>query len=93
MFGNLLSIANEAHDANVILIVFYYHFVFFKLTNKNVRLRKMLVFHPNYPNSSHIFINSLKAPEGVFLPYQDIINWPSILFIKPMVSADFEVAL
>ena len=34
----------------------------------------MLVFHPNYPNPSHVFINSLTAPEGVFLPYQDIIN-------------------
>ena len=61
MFGIPLSIVNEAHDANVILIMFYYHFVFLKLTNKNVRLRKMLVFHPT-------------APEGVFLPYQDIIN-------------------
>ena len=74
MFGNLLSIVNEARDANVILIVFYYHFVFFKLANKNVRLRKMLVFHPTHPNPSHVFINSLTAPEGVFLPYQNIIN-------------------
>ena len=74
MFGIPFSIVYEAHDANVILIVFYCHFVFFKLTNKNVRSRKMLVFHPNNPNPSHVLIYSLKAPEGVFLPYQNIIN-------------------
>ena len=34
----------------------------------------MLVFHPTHPNPSHVFINSLTAPEGVFLPYQNIIN-------------------
>ena len=34
----------------------------------------MLVFHPNNPNPSHVLIYSLKAPEGVFLPYQNIIN-------------------
>ena len=34
----------------------------------------MLVFHPTHPNPSHVFIHSLMAPEGVFLPYQNFIN-------------------